>query len=272
MPELPEVHTITQDLKKYVEGAQITRVEIKNNYKVLSPNASFLKDVENTKIIKISRIAKNILMELSSEKIVVIHLAMTGKLLLRSAGYTKDGWERVVFYLKKSHKEFELRFCDMRMFGKVQVIDKKDLGDFTKKYGPELIDEQLTPEEFLKRLQSKKSNIKNVLLEQSIVSGLGNVYAIDALWMAQIHPQTNTKNLNIVRASQLLNACREILKEGIANRGISMSDYVDLLGKKGFQQNHFRIYRQDKCPRCKNEIDFVKLGGRGTYFCAVCQT
>lgn len=159
----------------------------------------------------------------------------------------------------------------MRMFGRVNLLNKDELTQFKEKFGPEPIDENLTEEVFLRQIQSKRTNIKKALLDQSIISGMGNIYAIDALWLAKIHPETKTSDLNPALAQKLLTSSREILQEGIKNRGVSMSDYVDLFGKSGNQQNYFRIYKQKNCPKCQSKVEFIQLNGRGTYYCPTCQ-
>lgn len=271
MPEMPEVHTITEDLKKYAANAVIKDVEIKGEYQTLPDNITFLDTTKNQKIVRAFRVAKNIMLELESNQFIQIHLAMTGRILLREKGFKADKWERVVFHVEKNEKEFELRFCDMRMFGKVVLLNADELEMLQQKYGPEPLQENLTPEAFLRHLQSKNSNIKNVLLDQNIIAGMGNVYVTDALWIAEIHPETRTKDFNKEMAAKLLEASREILTEGIGNRGISMSDYVDLFGKKGKQQEFFRIYGKEICTRCNTQVEFKKINGRGTYFCTTCQ-
>jgi len=268
MPELPEVQTITTDLKKHVIGAKITDITFDENFPKFSKNK-----VAGTKIENVSRVAKNILIELSSGDFIAIHLAMTGRMLLRKKDFPKDNWQRVVFTLEKDGKEAELRYCDMRMFGKVKLLSQEKMEKLIEKHGPEIIDENLSAEKFLERIKLKRTNVKNALLDQKLTSGLGNIYANDALWMAQIHPETKTKDLTIEDAILLLAAAKAILKEAIENRGSTLPDkmYVDIFGKSGNQQNFWRVYTQKKCSRCGSKIEFRKLQGRGTYFCPTCQ-
>jgi formamidopyrimidine-DNA glycosylase len=133
--------------------------------------------------------------------------------------------------------------------------------------------EDITPETCLTRLRSKNTIIKTALLEQSIVAGLGNIYATDALWLAKIHPETKTQSLMPEQVQILLNSAKEILLEGIKHRGSTLPDeaYVDIFGKPGSHQNYFRIYGKTYCPDCKTKVEYKKLNGRGTYFCPKCQ-
>ncbi len=271
MPELPEVHTITTDLTKHIIGAKILRCELINGYSATNGTLEFVVDTAGAQIVGAQRIAKNIVLELDSAKYIVVHLGMTGRLLLRSPTYKADGWERVVFKLEKNAVHTELRFCDKRLFGKLYIVDSAGLEALKQKYGPEPLDPNLTPSGFLNLLRSKDTIVKTALLDQKIVAGLGNVYATDALWVAQLHPQTRTKSLTLKQAETLLAACQELLLEGIEYRGISMSDYVDLFGKPGAQQNNFRVYQQKTCKRCATRVEIVQLAGRSTYFCPTCQ-
>jgi formamidopyrimidine-DNA glycosylase len=273
MPELPEVHTITSDLNEHIRGHKITRVIVAPNYKIAPSAEIFIANLKDKTITAVRRVAKNIIIELDSDELVTIHLAMTGRILIRDPKNKSDKWVKVILELVKDDDRKHLRFTDMRMFGKVALLKKADIEKLTAKYGPEVLDEDLTPEMFLKALNARKTNIKNALLDQEIVSGLGNIYATDALFLAKLHPETLTTELNLEDAEKLLAAAREVLTEGINNRGSTLPDkmYVDIFGKEGHQQEHFKIYMKTICPVCGSKVDYIKLNGRGTYYCPVCQ-
>lgn len=274
MPELPEVHTITTDLSKTLKNPVIKAIHIENNYNVHPSNELFIKNTINKSITRFNRTAKNIVFELDNGNFITIHLAMTGKLLIKRNNDLENSHMRVLFKIENNNgisEDIELRFCDTRKFGKIKYLTKAEYENLKQKYGPEPLAPDLTGAEFLAILQSKKSNVKNVLLDQSKISGLGNIYANDALWVAQVHPDTHTSKLTLKTASKLLEASREVLNEGIKNRGISMRDYVDAFGTKGSQQDHFRVYQHQTCTRCNSNIEFISLNGRGTYFCPICQ-
>lgn len=276
MPELPEVHTITTDLKKHLEGAVIKNIRIAGLYKVFPNNKIYLKYAVGQKISEIRRIAKNIIFELESQNYILFHLAMTGQLLIKdpkAKNLKPTNWERIHFILDKNGAEIHLKFCDVRMFGKSILLNKEHLKKVAQKYGPEPLDSNFKPEAFLKRLKSKRTNIKNALLDQSVVSGLGNIYATDALFLAEIHPLTQTKDLTLVQTSKLLETAKQVLNEGILHRGSTLGDkmYVDAFGKSGTHQNYFKIYGKEKCDRCKAKVEFIKINGRGTFFCPNCQ-
>lgn len=273
MPELPEVQTITTDLHQTIEGSVIKSVKIVGSYRVFPDNATFTQTLTNQKIIRIFRIAKNICFELSSKNFLVVHLAMTGQLLLKKKANDFARWERIIIELDGAGEYPALKFCDMRMFGKATVLEPKALQSLTEKYGPEPIDDSLQPETFLKQLKSKNTTVKNVLLEQTIVAGLGNIYATDSLFLANIHPETPTKSLNLADAVKLLTAAKQVLLEGIAHRGSTLGDkmYIDAFGQAGSHQDYFKIYGKKNCPECHAQTVIIKINGRSTYLCPVCQ-
>ncbi|OGC54503.1 DNA-formamidopyrimidine glycosylase [candidate division WWE3 bacterium RIFCSPHIGHO2_01_FULL_48_15] len=267
MPELPEVETITRDLKKELPGLEIKEVVVHGSYR---PKAKDLNSVVGPKITGVERIGKTIHLILEDGRRLVFHLIMTGRLLLRDAQAKPDPDQRVTFKLSNGK---ELRFTDQRMFGWVELLGQEELGDFRLRFGPDPF--ELTPDIFANRLQQKKTAIKNALLEQKLVSGIGNIYANDALWLAQIHPEAKTTDLSQEQLESLHKSVVEILQEGIAHRGSTLEDkmYVDLYGREGSHQDHFRVYSRagEKCLRCEGTITFTQLGGRGTFFCERCQ-
>ena len=273
MPELPEVHTIANDLNNNIIGYEIKNIKITKNYKIPELVKKRLSSLLNKKFIEVKRIAKNIVIKLSENGFLTFHLAMTGRILLTSDKDRKDNWVKIVFEIAKNDDKKYLKFCDMRQFGKINVLDEAGVRDLENKYGLSVLNKKITPEDFLKAIHSKKTNIKNVLLDQSIISGLGNIYATDALFLARINPKTPTQSINLNESKILLEKSREILNEGIKNRGSTLPDkmYVDIFGNSGHQQNYFKIYGKDKCPSCGTKTIFEKINGRGTYFCPICQ-
>lgn len=273
MPELPEVHTIASDLKKSIEGFLIDGVEIENEYKVNPSNKQFAQKLTGSRIDKVGRIGKNIVVKLDSGDYLTLHFAMTGRILLKDPKLPKDPHQKVQIKLSNKEKNVALRFCDARMFGEVGIWNAQEIKKLKEKYGPDVIMQEILPSDFMERLKSKNTSVKNALLEQTIVAGLGNIYATDALWMAKIHPETKTQELDIKRATDLLKSAKEILTEGILHRGSTLPDeaYVDIFGRPGSHQNHFRIYGKSHCPACRTKVEYKKINGRGTYFCPNCQ-
>jgi formamidopyrimidine-DNA glycosylase len=273
MPELPEVHTISQDLNKHVSGYSIKGIKVTHNYKIPNDVKKKLHNIIGTKITSADRIAKNIILKLSSNEYLVFHLAMTGRILLRSDQDGKDRWVKIVFEISRDGVSKYLNFTDMRQFGKVRVLSERELDKYSNKYGLDVVKDNVDANTFLHKLSSKKTNIKNALMDQNIISGMGNIYATDALFLAKINPKTPTQYLTLNMAKNLLAKSSEILNEGIKNRGSTLPDkmYVDIFGNSGSQQEHFKIYGKRICPVCKSQVQFEKINGRGTYFCPTCQ-
>ena len=273
MPELPEIHTITTDLNSMISGYSIKKVTVATNYRVLPNNTEFNKRLTGKTIKQVRRIAKNIIIEMEPKDFLVIHLGLTGRVLVRKPEEINDKWVWVVLRLGNKVDTKDLKYCDMRMFGKIGVLSEEEVEKLSQSYGPEPLNEIKDPKEFLNIIRSKKTIIKNILMDQSIVSGMGNIYVMDALFMAGIHPETPTRNITLEMAHKLLTSSKEILGEGIAHRGATLPDktYVDPYGREGTQQQYFKIYMKKNCPVCGGKVTFKKIGGRGTYFCPVCQ-
>lgn len=285
MPELPEVTTITDQLKKEIVGATITDVESIDGYRTQPEFSEFKKRSQGSKIISVERIAKTIVVGLGRDGLfIVIHLAMTGRLLLREPEAAEDPWTRLIFRFgfPQGHPSRvarsglkELRFCDARMFGHVRLLTTDELEAHKKRYGPDALDPKLDPLKLLQQLRRRKSGVKRFLLEQAVVAGVGNIYANDSLWLSKIHPETPTQRVTSQQAASLLRALQALLKEAIEHRGSTLDDkmYVDLYGRVGEHQNYFRIYGKagQPCPSCSAKIEFLEMGGRGTFFCPRCQ-
>lgn len=273
MPELPEVHTISSDLNNNIKGYQIINIGIAENYLVYPNNAVFKKEVVGKHITEIERIAKNIIIKLDSEKSIGIHLAMTGRILLRDGEHSNDKWTKIIFKLKKGAEIKYLRFTDMRMFGKVAFYTQDEIQKLKSRYGQDILDSTLTPQKLFEILKSKKTSVKNILLDQEYISGLGNIYATDTLFLSKIHPETPTNLLTLYDAEKILENARTILNESIIDRGSTLPDkmYVDIFGNEGSYQKHFKIYLKNFCPKCGSKVKYIKVAGRGTYFCPECQ-
>lgn len=273
MPELPEVNTMVVDLNKHIKDFVIKGINIAPKYKTQPDNDSFVKRVKGRRIKNVVRMAKYAVFDLDSDDFLIFHPAMTGRILLRDHKSHDDSWVRLVLLIERDGTTKTIKYADMRMFGRVFVLNKNDLDAFFESYGPEPIDESVTAKDFLEIIKSKNTNIKNILLDQKKVSGLGNIYANDALFIAKIHPETRTGDFELDMARRLLDASKQILTEGIKNRGSTLPDkmFVDIFGNEGSHQNHFRIYMKDKCPDCDTKVSYIKLNSRGTYFCPSCQ-
>jgi len=274
VPELPEVETIKNDLQKKVAGLILQDVLITKKAKQIRKPSfrRFKEELISRKIKKAERLGEFIVLHLSSRKFLVIHLRMTGRLLVRKRNTKPDDYLKVAFVLTKNK---ELRFTDARGFGTIELLNKKELTKLQEKVGPDPLDKSFTAGDLEKRLQRRKRAIKLTLLDQSIVSGVGNIYANEALFAAKVNPRRKASSLSGKNVKLLHESLKKILKKAIKFRGTTAKDeyFVDTEGKKGRFKSYLKVYQRqgEKCPNCKGKIKRINLGGRGTFFCPSCQ-
>ncbi len=265
MPELPEVETIKRELEKAVLGKKITAVIVHNPYVIKQPEkGAFIKGLQNTSIKNVLRKGKLLILELSSGKSLAIHLKMTGQLIYPGSSQKS----RVSFRLSEGKI---LDFIDRRLLGELRLIDDwRELG-FVQGLGPEPFD--LSVEQFSHMLASKTTKIKPLLMDQTFISGIGNLYAAEALFRAGIHPGRISSSLSEKEKEQLLQEINKTLQEAIKYKGSSVDQYVQLNGELGDYVRYHKVYDREgePCLHCKTPIKRISLGGRGTYFCPRCQ-
>lgn len=265
MPELPEVETVKRELEKAVLGKKIAQVII-NNPKVIKQPAkeAFVAGLTGAAIKNILRKGKLLILELSSGKSLCVHLKMTGQLIYPG----NAGQARVSFKLSDGKY---LDFRDRRLLGELRLLDDWRSLKFIRELGPEPFD--LTADKFKQMLASKKTKIKPLLLDQTFICGVGNLYAAEALFRARIHPERPALSLSDKEKEALLKEIKDTLIEAIQHRGSSVDQYLQLSGEPGGYVKYHKVYgRQGKpCVVCKSLIKRINLGGRGTYFCQKCQ-
>jgi formamidopyrimidine-DNA glycosylase len=268
VPELPEVETIARELRPLLVGARIgeTWFDWPNQIKQPAP-ADFARAVRGRRIRAIDRRAKWLLLDLEGDDVLAIQVKMTGQLFVLPADTPRDRHVHAVFTLDDG-REFRLR--DTRKFARLGVFARDDalLGQF----GPEPLDPDFRPRDFVRRLRSRRARLKPLLTDQAFIAGVGNIYADEALWRARLHPLRSGAGLNAVQARRLYHALREVLAEAIERRGSSVDDYLPPQGP-GTMQRFLNVYgRTGKpCPRCNRPIRRIVLGARGTHFCSWCQ-
>jgi len=281
MPELPEVETIRRQLEKEIVGGAIAGVWF-NQPKMLRPGAEgFMKGVKGKKVAGVKRRGKLLIFELGEGGCFVCHLRLSGRLLVRRPEDPPDDFVHVVLKLKTQNlklgkpesDDLELRFAEARLFGYMQYLsDEVALEKILKKYGPEPL-KDLDEDKFYSILRKSKKPIKLLLLDQEKIAGVGNIYANDALFLSQIHPQTPASKLSKNQADQLLQAIENVFKEGLKYGGASDQWYRQVHGEEGKYQEHFKVYGRDgqPCDVCGAKIKRIEVGGRGTFYCPKCQ-
>jgi formamidopyrimidine-DNA glycosylase len=270
MPELPEVETVKNQLIPYVTGRTIRSVELLWDGMVKGmPVKEFLKRVSGQKVLEISRRGKYLLLSLKSGDYLVIHLKMTGSLLL---GNKKESeipqYTRAIINLDDGQRIY---FRDPRKFGVLKVID--GLHHIENKLGLEPFDAEFTEKYFFDRIKTRKTPIKALLLDQKFLAGVGNMYADEALFTAKIYPARSADSLTKNEAQKLYHATRDVLTAAIGSGGASIVTYFHPDGSKGTAHFQFNVaHAQVKnCRVCGTSIERMVVRGRGTYYCPHCQ-
>ncbi|MCW5875677.1 MAG: bifunctional DNA-formamidopyrimidine glycosylase/DNA-(apurinic or apyrimidinic site) lyase [Anaerolineales bacterium] len=269
MPELPEVETVARSLVSGQGGAsilgrQVSRAKVAWARSVAAPGAAaFQRRIAGQRVQDVGRRAKFIQISLDEDTLLV-HLRMSGDLLLGYQEPPLGAHSRLQVYFDDG---LQLSFNDPRKFGRVWLL--ADPGAVFAGLGPEPFDPALTPKRFGAMLTARRRQLKPLLLDQSFIAGLGNIYADEALWEARLHPLELASRLDAAQAAALLRAVRKVLKEGIRRNGAS----IDWVYRGGDFQNYFKVYQQtgEPCPRCGTPISRIVLGQRSTHFCARCQ-
>lgn len=270
MPELPEVETIRRDLERLIVGRKVLNIETNSPKQVQPSFEAVKKAIVGATIKKVQRRAKVLQIFFSNGVIIIIHLKLTGRLLVRNQGAKPDDWQRITISLEGGK---ELRFADLRKFGWLRLLkDEKELKKILSEFGPEPFGD-LTLPVFQKILGSTSRPVKIVLMDQQRISGVGNIYATEALFLAKINPRRPANKISKKETENLYQALEKVLKAGIKYRGASDQYYLDALGQKGSYQEHFLIYGRQgkKCFHCPEIIKRISLSGRGTFYCPQCQ-
>ncbi len=284
MPELPEVETIVNDLAKTINGKIIRGIKIIDNKVINVKPSLFIKTLKGEKIVKVRRRGKLVIIKLK-KVYLVIHLKMTGQLVFVSnksiiaGGHTIKNIGRSLpnkytrFILEFNNKNC-LYFNDQRRFGWVRLLNQDELDDTLNKLGVEPLSKEF---DFIKLnlilKNKKKSFVKQALLDQKIIAGIGNIYADESLFAANIKPTRRVGDLKSFEIKKLSQVIKEKLKLAIKNRGTTFNNYVDTGGNKGNFSRFLKVYGRTgkKCKKCESIILKIKLGGRGTHYCEKCQ-
>lgn len=271
MPELPEVQTLTDDLKRRIVGQRIKSVLIlwPGHLKSHSPK-SFKKEIAGAKIKDVTRRAKNVLIHLDKNRVLLIHPKMTGNLLLGKLQDFKGNKHVHLVFILSGLKV--LAFADIRKFGKVILGDKeKTIANLN--LGPEPFDKDFNFTKFKKIVSKKKRSIKTVLMDQSNIAGIGNIYSDEILWLSKINPLRLASDLSGAELRRIYSQIKPLLKKAIKFRGTSISDFKDTAGSPGGYEKFLKVYGRDKekCSRCGSLIIKVKINGRSGHYCPKCQ-
>ena len=271
MPELPEVETVVREIRPVIVGKKIWKFEAFNKSTFLPSVETFQTYLPGKTIKGVTRKGKYIVIELSEDFVMVVHLRMTGMLLFKPSERLKK-FVRGEFVFSDAKKMF---FSDIRKFGKVWLYKKADYLQKTgmSKLGVDPIVEKFDLDLLEQLYLKQKGILKNRLLDQSVITGIGNIYADEICFRIGLHPSTRVEKLTKADLSKMYEAILHCLNEGIAHNGTTISDFVGTKGDSGKHQKYLHIYGRtgDPCYVCNTVIKKTRVAGRGTYFCVKCQ-
>ena len=287
MPELPEVETVKRGLQRLLIDHSITKVQSDNPKSFPNAPGDVQQFLIGAQVTGLRRRAKVLMIDLSTDYTLVVHLKMTGQIVYRGAevfgaghptdsliGRLPDRSTRVEFWLNNNAK---LYFNDQRKFGRVRLLPTVEVPHmpFMMKVGPEPLEDSFTDKEFIQRLQRRKgTTIKAAILDQTVLAGIGNIYADEGLWGAKIHPATRVRDVSNVKLKKLLTELQYVLRLSIDKGGSTDRNYVDAEGRRGSYMDFARVFRKEgtPCPRHPNQLIVkIRVAGRGTHVCPRCQ-
>ncbi len=274
MPELPEVETIRRQMEKEIVGARILGVDVRYGGRLNVGARAFANAVAGSRVKAVGRRAKLLLVHLSNGNSLVVHLKMTGRFLLAKGAPAPGKHAHLVFRLSGGRTLF---FEDVRKFGFVKLFrtDELDAKVFDKEgYGPEPLDPSFTFEKFRMCAGGRgPKKVKPMLMAQSCIAGVGNIYADESCWSASVRPTRATSSLSEKELRGIYDGVRKNLAEAVKVRGSSADNYVDLYGKKGKYVPRLKVYGREglRCVRCGGTVKKIRFAGRGTHFCPDCQ-
>lgn len=273
MPELPEVETVCQGLARYIIGNTITSIVTRCEALRIKVPENLSTEVAHRKVIQVKRRAKYILIYLQGKKILVVHLGMSGKMVLFSCAQDYyDKHDHVIFQFADGK---EIIFNDQRKFGMIFVTTQQALKQHKLfcKLGREPLEEDFNGSWLCSILQGRNRAIKTAIMHSNIVVGVGNIYACEALFKAGIRPDRSTKTLTEADCHRLANAIKQVLRQAIEAGGTTLKDYIMLSGEQGYFQQQLNVYGREGLPCfcCGDIIQRVKHNNRSSFFCLQCQ-
>jgi formamidopyrimidine-DNA glycosylase len=272
MPELPEVETVRTQLERVLTGRRFERVEIRDP-RLVRPYepTEVAAELEGERVAAVERRGKYLIVRFESDRVLLIHLRMTGSLRHSGDGLDEDPHRRAVVRLDDGS---DVAYRDVRRFGTWLVLEPGELAPYlATRVGDEPLDALFTAARLGERLAKRRAPIKAALLDQRTLAGMGNIYVDEALWRARINPLRPAESLDRNELRRLHKAIRATLEAGIARQGSTLRDYALPDGGSGSMQDEFKVYGRggEPCDRCGTPIAKTRLGGRGTWFCPTCQ-
>lgn len=270
MPELPEVETIIRGLQQQLIGLKIVRIRVILPKVIREDKERFVSLLKGASVQGIKRRGKIILIALSNKMTILVHLKLSGQIIYTSPEKPSSKHTHLIFDLSDGN---QLRYIDPRQFGYFLLINNSELSQIRQltTLGPDPL--KISLDDFKERISKRKGRIKSLLLNQSFLAGIGNIYADEILHQAQIHPLEPAQTISIPQIEKLYQSIKEILTEAIKQKGSSIRDYLDSSGQEGGYQKLHQVYQREgkPCFTCQTKIARLKIGSRSSYFCPNCQ-
>ena len=275
MPELPEVETVRRILDPLITGRRVEEVHLGDFPSVLETTLCAADPIAlliGRTITHTARRGKYLFLPLDADLTLIVHLRMTGRLLILPSEAEPVRFQHLAIRLDNG---YDLRFGDQRKFGRVTVAHNQAVTDLNARLGPEPDGGALTPQFLLDRMARRPGKVKNAMLDQGLIAGLGNIYVDEALFRARIHPEQPANSLTLDDCKRLLRAIRHVINGALANQGTTFSTFENPYGEAGSNAAFLRVYGKTRgaghCDRCGTPLERIFVGGRGTTFCPTCQ-
>jgi formamidopyrimidine-DNA glycosylase len=271
VPELPEVETVRRGLAEHVVGNKFKEITVLHRRATSPKSIAALASLKGARVTEVARRGKFLWFKLDRPEVLVGHLGMSGQFLIQPRNAPDERHLRVKINLGKH----DLRFIDQRTFGWLGVDETRNgLPTYVKDIAADPFDSQFNLDETIERFKKKKTEIKRALLDQGVMSGVGNIYADEALWRSKIHPESRTETMKVLRIKELIENATSVMSEALSVGGTSFDDlYINVNGESGYFERSLAVYGQEGegCPRCGREIRRIKFANRSSHFCPKCQ-
>ena len=274
MPELPEVETVAQGLERRALGRRVAAVEVRHPGVIVGSAEEFASTLEGRRLVNVSRKGKALALELAAEdgsrpRFLLVRLGMTGQFTVAPHAAPYESHTHVLLALDDGREE--LRFRDVRRFGRLRSCTREELEAVLGALGPDA--QRITEAQFLAAMRGRHGAIKSWLMNQNLLAGLGNIYADEALFAARLHPLAQPGRVSPGKARRLYHAVRKVLDHAVQLGGTTFSDYLDAEGRPGEFLKKLRVYQRtgEPCRRCGHTIRRLVIAGRSSHFCPRCQ-
>jgi formamidopyrimidine-DNA glycosylase len=272
MPELPEIETLKLSLEKHIVNRIITAIDIGRPNLRYPLKENLKPQIISSKIVKLRRLAKYLLLELDNDNCIIVHLGMSGRFTLQPSSYQFRKHDHIIFQLNTNQY---LVFNDARRFGMIETVSTSNLQGhkFFKDLGVEPLTDEFNAQYLFSKIQYRKMPIKNILMDSKIVVGIGNIYASESLFLAGLTPERSGNGLSLQETIRLITSIKQVLEQAISEGGTTLKDFISGDSKPGYFKQKLTVYGRagKNCIICKDIIVKIKQAGRASFYCPTCQ-